>query len=311
MARTTSNGTYKRGDKKSSKGKKACALGLALLTAAVAFASPDVYDRLFTSETVNPAVTADDSAIALLVKYKGSGTSNSGLVAVAAGGDLTFTQGVAASEAATTEFECPVSGALGGVIDVSDAACNTLGEVADIINASTSWRAVIVDGLRADSSNDTLVTISATSAATAAGLQLKADTDVALTETRLLSPHRTDIRDYLNPNFSLRENIHAGSRAVLLRWTSTNTFGSGTSAMQVIQANSNPRDRTETTSILLSEASGATTVAKTLLDGNDYGILGAKDNRLLIRVNNSAALATVLSYPYGLWFRYPAANEKK
>lgn len=123
------------------------------------------------------AVAADDTDVAMLVRYIGT-ASGGGEVAVAAGGDITFTEATVAEN----DFECPVSGALGGVIDVSDTACDTLGEVCDVINGtgagSTNWRCVLLDGHRADSSNDTLLTISATTADALDGLGLKFDTDV-------------------------------------------------------------------------------------------------------------------------------------
>jgi len=53
---------------------------------------------------VGRSYVADDSSVAIVVKYVGSGTS--GLVAVAANGDITFTDGVSGSEVANTDFEC-------------------------------------------------------------------------------------------------------------------------------------------------------------------------------------------------------------
>lgn len=104
-------------------------------------------------------VTAADTSPALYIKYYGPGGASTTTVAVEADSNLTFV----VNGAAYTGFECPVSGALGGVIDVSDAACNTLGEVVDVINATATsfstgyFRAVIAAGARADSSNAVLL----------------------------------------------------------------------------------------------------------------------------------------------------------
>lgn len=128
----------------------------------------------------------------VIVKFVGFG---GGSVAVDAGtGDLTFL----AAGVADTTLECPISGALGGVIDVSNAACNTLGEVVDAINVSANWRAVIQDGIRSDSSDNTLNTLANTSAAVPAGLALAGDSVVSLQTTIVLDPQRNDITLYLN-----------------------------------------------------------------------------------------------------------------
>lgn len=112
---------------------------------------------------VSSSVVAADTSPAIVVKYfKGANTTASTsatTVAVESDGNLTFV----VNGAAYTGFECPVSGAYGGVIDVSDSACDTLGEVVDVINSTPAnfatgyFRAAIVAGLRTDSSNDSLL----------------------------------------------------------------------------------------------------------------------------------------------------------
>jgi len=105
---------------------------------------------------VSTNINAADVSPAIVIKYfppqGGSADALTPTVAVEADGNLTFT--VAA--AAYTGFELPVSGALGGVIDVSDAEANTVGEVVDAINStpisfSTGYfRAALVNALRSD-----------------------------------------------------------------------------------------------------------------------------------------------------------------
>jgi hypothetical protein len=109
---------------------------------------------------VNPVsnfIGAADTSTAIVIKYfppKGGGSTASmtPTVAVEADGNLTFT----VAGAAYTGFECPFSGALGGVLDVSDAECNTVGETVDIINSTPAsfstgyFRAAMVNAIRTD-----------------------------------------------------------------------------------------------------------------------------------------------------------------
>ena len=89
----------------------------------------------------------DDAPIALAIRYVGS--EDSATVTVSSG-DITFQHGDLASEAVDGTID---SGANDdGVIDVSDANANTMGEVVDLINASANWEAKLVDDLRADAS---------------------------------------------------------------------------------------------------------------------------------------------------------------
>jgi hypothetical protein len=100
--------------------------------------------------------TAGDTAPAFVIKYFApAGTpaaTGATQVAVEADGNLTFT----VNGAAYTGFECPVAGALGGVLDVSDAECNTAGEVVDMINSTPKsfatgyFRAALGAALRSD-----------------------------------------------------------------------------------------------------------------------------------------------------------------
>jgi hypothetical protein len=106
-------------------------------------------------QPVSAVTNTKDLSPALYIKYfppaGGSSTAITPTVATAAT-SLTFTVG----GAAYTGFELPVSGALGGVITMSDASADTLGEVVDAINstpitfATGYFRAAIANGLRSD-----------------------------------------------------------------------------------------------------------------------------------------------------------------
>lgn len=130
---------------------------LALLVAPVIASAQPVtgYVTPIKAQPVSANVNALDASVAMVIKYfppvGGSSTAITPTVAVAAT-SLTFTVG----GAAYAGFEAPVSGALGGVIDMTDAAADTLGEVVDIINSTPVtfttgyFRAAIGAGLRSD-----------------------------------------------------------------------------------------------------------------------------------------------------------------
>jgi len=98
---------------------------------------------------------AADVVPALVIRYfapAGVATPTSTTTVATAATSLTFV----VNGAAYTGFELPVSGALGGVITMSDASADTLGEVVDAINSTPTtfatgyFRAVIAAGLRSD-----------------------------------------------------------------------------------------------------------------------------------------------------------------
>lgn len=102
----------------------------------------------------------------ILLRYTGT-SALGGTITVAAGGDLTFSQGAVGSSAVDATMECDAaiaaSGSRNGIYDLStpDVACDTLGEVVDLINSQgTNWRAVILDGARANLTDNMFITLS-------------------------------------------------------------------------------------------------------------------------------------------------------
>ena len=94
----------------------------------------------------------------LYVVFIGTGTANAAShIAVATNGDITFYRGATAA-AITVDTSIGTS----GVIDVSVAATNTFGEVADLINASLRWRCHLGAVLRATTIDDGLATLTRT-----------------------------------------------------------------------------------------------------------------------------------------------------
>lgn len=283
---------------------------LLALVALAAFAAP-VTAQDPTVGTAVSITVADDQAPAAYFKYVG--TSGKGYVTVAANGDLTFED--VDSSTVTTTFECPVSGALGGVIDVSDTACDTFGEVCDIINTSTStWRCVLHAALRTDSSNDALVAASDQVATGPAGYGALFDTDVFLSQRAVIMPTAVP------PSYALSRYLTSNSpdSKILIRnpWElnvamvssvyTLSTYGSGTSTLKVWSVAQTQAlagsGQAETVTTLWSEAAGATTVAKQfgICDtpatacspawGTELWALPGQ--KLVVSLENSAAMAT-------------------
>ncbi len=265
---------------------------------AEAFNPTDFLDQPQGVGNVLGAVSTD---VALLIKYVGSNPAGGVVTVAAATGDITLQSGTVASPTADATTECPVSGALGGVIDVSDAACNTFGEVVDAINASPNWRAVLVDALRSDSSNSTngiLITRAATSAAVPKGIPLFKDTTEALNVTVALVPNelRTDIRPWLNGNqLSPNPFIDSQTYFTYLNETFTGT-GADTISIQSVLVDNRPTgpaaastaasivgSSTETVTPLLSRPGGGTTV-NTTLDLSEGPLIGRRREKMLVRV---------------------------
>lgn len=286
-------------------------LALALLASpllAPQVQAQSIYDGMANAEIVGGALTAVSTEVPIVVRYIGNtvGGGVSGKVAVdASTGDITFTSGAYGSEAADTTLECPVSGALGGVIDVSNSACDTLGEVVDIINASTNWRAVILDGLRSDSSDNTLITLSATNANAIAGLGLLHDSTVSFKSTIAMVTGR-NISDYMTPSGVLNPNPFARQRAVFLLGNETTTFGSGTSTYQIFSCLESyaTTGGSETCTTLYAAPAGDTTV-NAAFNYLPYGITAKKGEKLIARVLNSAAMSAAVHYAYGRSWFYP------
>ncbi len=113
-----------------------------------------------------------DTHILMRVQYIGAEAS--GTVEISAAGDWTFKHGDLSSEAVDGTIDS--GGDDPGVIDISDANANTLGEIAGHINGSPNWRCFLECGLFADSAgSDTFLVRTATAAKVAAGVSIFAD----------------------------------------------------------------------------------------------------------------------------------------
>jgi hypothetical protein len=266
----------------------------------------------FPWTAVTPAggsMTADDTDIAFLIKYVG--TAANGTAAVVTG-DLLLKHGAVSAEVAdTTVTGC---GATAGTLAV--ATCTTLGALIDRVNASANWRAVILDGLRADSvTGAKLLALTAASAGAADGLAVNWDTSVAFKASFAANAPRS-MRQYLSTGggriaATLMPNVFQGRQCVIYHVNATSTYGSGTSAVQVVSVTpvnkSGGAVGTETSQTMFSLAGGATTVNKVVIDSvstSGVGVLTNRDSKCLVRIVNSAAASAVLLNVFGVQFTY-------
>jgi hypothetical protein len=291
---------------------------LAALTFASGALAQDSYgaiQRLLDGETASANITAVSTHTPLVCKWVGP-ASTGGTITVAAGGDITFSTGPAGGSAVDTTLECPIVGALGGIFDVSNAACDTLGEVVNLVNRSPNWRCVLRDGMAADSADNTLITLAETAATAANGLALLADTAVTFDVAAELTPERSIQRSLDGPYQTITPNSSPGSRVALFEATTLSTYGAGTSAFEVFSCRTTYpsqwgpwvaatpalgyvalTDMTENCVQLENRPNGATTVSSTF--NYPYAMEGRKGDRLIVRVNNSAAMTVPQLTAYG------------
>ena len=282
-----------------------------VLCAGLVSAQVNYYDRVASGlPNVNQISAVQVSQTGLLVQYIGTNSLGGNVTVDGATGDLTFTVGAVGASAADTSLECPVSGALGGVIDVSNAACNTIGEVVDIINGSADWVAVPISLLRADSSDNTLFTLAETAATAATGLALQADQAVLFeASVAILPTEMLDIRAYYNRvgggGKQLVQNPYNGWRGVFNKGIFTSTYGSGTSGLYVYSVRRSLGGAADTVSTMWGpEAGGATTAAKTFDFTPIGGLFCRPDELCLVRLDNSAAMTAVVGTVQGSMFQY-------
>jgi len=232
----------------------------------------------------------DDGDVAMEVYYVGDEVDGVCTVAVAdATGDIAFV----VDGSADTTIQV---GSTAGTIDVSDTDADTLGEVIDVINASPNWRAIMKHALRADSADDTLLTMAA-SDAKAGALSIYKDTTaalnvaIALTEQDVVANLTGD-----QDTFSKVWGIDA-----------TSTYASGTSTIEVYACVVDKYGVTHSETKIYSAAGGNTTVKESISFG-DAGLkpldrdLGYK---LLVRLVNSVAMASTALQIDATKFRFP------
>jgi hypothetical protein len=238
-------------------------------------------------------------SVAMIVKYIGTG-SNATVAVDAATGDIEF-KVAAAADNLNIDTGSVCAGGVAASLDVSDAQCDTFGEVVDLINASTHWRAVLVGALRTDTTNNTLTTIGATQATRADGLALYFDSAVSLTTTVALVPPGclTDIRCYMTPSGKLLENPF-GNQQIDVRWVEGFATYATTGEFEIYSVKpSNKASGSENVMTLHQEVSGASGTNKQLTQFQYYGVLGRPHDKVLVRITTTGASSAYNLHAYG------------
>jgi hypothetical protein len=133
---------------------------LSLMAAVASLAYAQTFEFLFTkstryavNEVTNDDISGSSGDLLFLIKYIGD--QDSGIVDLDTG-NLELLDGDLSSETVDTQIQTiadTYNAACGVALGVdlgANAACDTYGEVVDIVNASDDWRMVLVQALRAD-----------------------------------------------------------------------------------------------------------------------------------------------------------------
>ena len=276
-----------------------------ILTLALVILAASAFAQV--AQPVSGNVASDTAgSVALLIKYVGTTAGSATTdVAVAGGGDMTFRVAGVAAATINTVAAGSLCGATPGTLDLStpDATCNTLGEMVDVINASSDWRAVLVSGLRSDATDNTLTTFAVTAAQKAEGLAVYFDSAVSLTTTIALIPEtcKTDIRCYISPNGSMISNPYAG-QLTEVRWVAGFSTFATTGNFQIfsVRAFNKAGVSSEVVRTMWQEVTGATGTNKQLTQFQYFGLLGGPSEKILCRILNTGASSAYFMQAYGV-----------
>jgi WD40 repeat protein len=183
-----------------------------VLTLALLIAGPAVAQEFWRH--LSPAVgttAADDQDVAMIIAYRG--TENVTMATTTVEVDANSIN-LLVSGAAAEGIVCPTGGT-DGEINITNAACDTLGEICDHINASASgYKCVIIDGLRTDyayATDKKILTTGAASGTTDAGVTIYWDTDLNLAgSTAILSPVQRTFNYYFDQRGRIKPDPFAG-----------------------------------------------------------------------------------------------------
>lgn len=256
-------------------------------------------ERFLKGEGVLRGITAISTEPQILIRYTGT-NANGGTVTVAAGGDITFSQGAVGASVADATMECDASiaatGSRNGIYDLStpNAACDTLGEVVDLINSQgTNWLAVIVNGLRSDSTDNVFITLSETAANSVDGLGLLVDGTVLLTATQAIVPAAALKMPFyvgggcatLRTCRTLKANPFAGLTTLVYSMTAKNTStGTLTHNLHCVAVtNSILSTGGREVVTTYNKASGATTVEDTWTPNSTFGVACPVGQKMIAR----------------------------
>jgi hypothetical protein len=267
-------------------------LAAAFLLAATNVRAAD-YGVYKFSSPVSGAISAVSTDVGLYVKYIGSTAGKPTVEVDAATGDITFK--IAGS--ADTTVGCPTIGT--GIVDVSDAACDTFSEVINkVIGQSSNWLLAPGAVLGSDTTINTLGTQAATDTnIRTSGVALLLDTAVSFdVAAQLIPPGYTQATfgSFWFQGNRVNPDAFGGVLFALHQFRAASTYGSGTSTLAVYAVKSTfagapgSGSYKEVVRTVWTETGGATTVENQTDFGNSP--LLALGERFIFRIENSAAL---------------------
>lgn len=259
-------------------------------------------DAVFSSNV------ADDTAVTMVLFYIGTGVNGK---VVTASGTITLTSGAAGSEAADTTIECPLAAPYAGILDVSNAACDTVGELVDLVNstAGSKWRAFPVGALRADVLTTTnLVAATYASANLPNGAQLAVDTSVALHTSIVFGTVQAKVSDFFTADGKALSNPYRGQWVMFTTLDEVATYtGAGLVEIYDVEVvfSANGKYTETATKVLSRTTPGATTAWGNLTPNNGFGIWFKKDHKVLIRLKAVTTFTTAQVLASGYLYRAP------
>lgn len=282
------------------------ALALALFLPAVSQAQPIFIPA--GAYGVSDSISAVDTDVAVYVKYIGT-TNGVATVTIAGGNSAAFTAGGAADTTIN-----PVTGGVGscgnvaGTMDLTQAACNTVGEFIDQVNSSPNWLAWPGAALRSDVLNGRVLNAGPLDGQpgailnwdTSAALEISLDVrpgnqygsgrnmDFAISGTTGDPNARINVNPFRGFQMLItaeRENItSAGVIANFVTYGLTQEFNP--KRIRAAGAGAAPISYSEVVRTIWSQAGAATTVEGT----NYYPLLTAPGERVMVRITTTVGL---------------------
>jgi hypothetical protein len=254
------------------------------------------------------AVAADDTDKMIVIKYIGDQSHQAHVLSItSATSVIAFTYDAVADT--TINSTGAICGAAIGSLDGTVAACDTVGEMVDVINLSAHWRAMPLDSLRSDPlTADIMATAGDCNAKQPDGCPVYRDTNGATLWhfTRALVQCR--VASCLWPGGgapNTNQNPYQGTYSVLNTWYYRTTYGGGTSVVRVYAVTPASAGAGETVTTLYAGTAAATNTFQLLGVGVwPYGLIGPPNAKLVLRVINDNSMSAVEGYAYGYLFRY-------
>lgn len=299
--------------------KKFYAFVLALLASvspANAQSMSDVLQAIYSGTVVSDTQTAVNLTPAFVIKYVGP--QPSGVVTIATN-LITLSHGAVGAEVVDNTVECDAaiaaSGSRNGILDGSVAACDTIGEIMNTLNAQTSnWVLIPLAGIMTDSitTSGSLVAIAGVQAKTTTGLRVMFGTAVVKHVTLMLArpEYQLDINTYLTNTRSgttanlIQTNPFQGRTLVSSnRGTFTFTGASDWSVILVRPKYAKSGSSESYQVLMAGTATGATTVNKEfVLLSDGQRIVAPEGTKLLIRVTAVTTLTAANFSGFGYTF---------